>query len=130
MSSKPQSIIRRVSVCVTKELRRRLLLGTDDSNAQHVAIAVVHSNFEDIACRFRAKLTYSVKNPEHRNPEITFSAFSSAFEHLENCAKVELTPEAHAYGDIDLCVLSILYPHTLHQTVLGPLDIIATLQYV
>src|SRR5439155_593921 len=52
MSSKPQSIIRRVSVCVTKELRRRLLLVTADSNAHHVAIAVVHSKFQDIACRF------------------------------------------------------------------------------
>src|SRR5438128_2581050 len=79
MSSKPQSIIRRVSACVTKELRRRLLLVTADSNAHHVAIAVAHSNFKYIACRFRAKLAHGVENPEHR-----FSKGSNADENAQN----------------------------------------------
>src|SRR5438128_2581048 len=92
MSSKPQSIIRRVSVCVTKELRRRLLLVTADSNAHHVAIAVAHSNFKYIACRFRAKLAHGVENPEHRNSEVTFCAFSSAFEPFENRCSGFSTP--------------------------------------
>src|SRR6266705_3510606 len=130
MSGKPQSVIRRVSVGVTKDLRRRFLLVAADSDAHHVAVAVAQSKFEHITCRFRAKLAHSVKNPEHRNSEVTFCAFSSAFEPFENRGEIEFAPEAYTDGDIDLCVQSIFCLYTLHQTVRDQLVIFASLQIV
>src|SRR5207302_1681890 len=128
MCGEPESMFGGIGVWVAKKLWHRATLVTADTKPNDIAVVIAHCKL-CYPLRFRrSKLPHRIKNPEKSYAEVALASHAAAFQSFEDRVELLLSPQAHAYRNVNFGVQNVFRFEPLHQAISDQLVVVWALQ--